>query len=82
MRHCCEVIGAKPFEQFVGELSAKFFTLICDNVQGGAKATVPFVEDGIRNCVSFLIWQGHQFNIFCESVSHAQNKLFTTVGSF
>ncbi len=65
MRRCREVIGAQPFEQFVRKASAKFFSLVGDDVEWRPKTTVPFVENGIRDGVGLFIWQGHEFNIFC-----------------
>ncbi len=76
------MVGAQPFEQLVRKASTKFFALVGNDVEWGPKATIPFVEDGIRNCVGFFVGQGHEFNIFCQSVCHAQNKLFATVTCF
>ncbi len=76
------MVGAKPFEQFIRKASAEFFSLISDNVMGGPKTAVPFVKNGISNSFGFFVWWGHQFDIFCQRFSHAQNKLFTNVTGF
>ncbi len=76
------MIGAEPFEQFVGKFGAEFFTLVCDNVQGCSKMAVPFVKNGVSDSVSLFVWQGHQFDVFGECICHAENEFLATVRCF
>ena len=73
---------SKLSKKFIGQFGAELCPLVGYQVDGGTKATNPFVEYGFCHCGSFFVFQCSQFDVFGEGICDAQDELFTFVRSF
>ena len=62
------------------QLSTEFLTSVCDQIQGNAISTNPFVKDGGGDRFCFFVVDGDQLDILREAVGDAQNELLTSPG--
>ncbi len=69
----------KSSEQILRNSGAKLFSLVSNEVHGGAESADPVVEEGGRHSGCFFVGQSHQLDILGEGVCGAVKELLSVL---